>query len=301
MLFRSNGVLDAGEASAVTNALGQYTLAKGTGKLIAIGGVDTQSGAAITQLIAPDGYSVITPLTTLVAAGADLSSLLPAGMTAAQLATYDPQAALSSTTTRDQAAQLMASGQQVLAVLNTATALVSQVGNVSQSAALTTAVTQFAAATKTGGFSVTNANSVGTVLTGALAGTGADNNLINAAKTVLSNSVSMITANAVKDGSNVALARLTQTSMVADLKTLAAASPAEVAAQAAAIQTKYTTDLTATLKADTAAVAAIQSAKIAAASGLVLKADTYTTTAASLYDASVNVLANDSKIGRAHV
>ncbi len=62
-----DGILDAGEASDITNATGQFTLVDGSGDLALFGGTDVSTGLAFQGfLTAPEGSSVITPLTTLV-------------------------------------------------------------------------------------------------------------------------------------------------------------------------------------------------------------------------------------------
>ena len=64
-----NGLLDAGEVSTTTAADGTFTLVGGTGNLVMVGGTDVSTGLAfLGTLSAPSGSTVITPLTTLVAA-----------------------------------------------------------------------------------------------------------------------------------------------------------------------------------------------------------------------------------------
>jgi Ca2+-binding RTX toxin-like protein len=64
-----NGVLDAGEVFATTNADGTFTLTGGSGPLVMTGGTDISTGLAFTGTMkAPAGSTVVTPLTTLVAA-----------------------------------------------------------------------------------------------------------------------------------------------------------------------------------------------------------------------------------------
>ena len=64
-----NGVADAGEATATTNANGAYTLVGGSGILVATGGTDVSTGLAFTgRFEAPEGSTAITPLTTLAVA-----------------------------------------------------------------------------------------------------------------------------------------------------------------------------------------------------------------------------------------
>jgi VCBS repeat-containing protein len=62
-----NGQLDAGEASTVTNADGSFTLSGGSGPLVMFGGTDVSTGVSFTgTLSAPEGSTVVTPLTTLI-------------------------------------------------------------------------------------------------------------------------------------------------------------------------------------------------------------------------------------------
>ena len=66
----ANGVLDEGEPSVVTDALGNFSGLGGSGGvIIAFGGTDISTGKAFTgQLTAPGDATVVTPLTTLVQA-----------------------------------------------------------------------------------------------------------------------------------------------------------------------------------------------------------------------------------------
>ncbi|WP_340670738.1 VCBS domain-containing protein [Bradyrhizobium ottawaense] len=68
----NNGILDAGEAHTTTRADGSFTLAGGSGPLVSIGGVDISTGLQVAGVLrAPEGSTVITPLTTLIAALVD--------------------------------------------------------------------------------------------------------------------------------------------------------------------------------------------------------------------------------------
>ena len=63
-----NMILDAGEASTITDSAGNFTLTGGTGTLIAVGGTDITTGLPFGGILeAPAGSTVISPLTTLVA------------------------------------------------------------------------------------------------------------------------------------------------------------------------------------------------------------------------------------------
>ncbi|MGL3111436.1 VCBS domain-containing protein [Bradyrhizobium sp. BR 1432] len=72
----NNGILDAGEAFTTTRADGSFTLSGGSGPLVSIGGVDISTGLQVDGVLrAPEGSTVITPLTTLIAALIDSTSL----------------------------------------------------------------------------------------------------------------------------------------------------------------------------------------------------------------------------------
>lgn len=75
-----DGVWQAGEAKTTTDASGHFSLTGGSGPLVLEGGTDTVTGLAFMgHLTAPSGYSVVTPLTTLV------NALLPGNPTPAQV------------------------------------------------------------------------------------------------------------------------------------------------------------------------------------------------------------------------
>ncbi|MEM7443026.1 MAG: Ig-like domain-containing protein [Pseudomonadota bacterium] len=68
-----NGQQDAGEASATTDAAGNFVLADAEGRLILFGGIDVSTGLPfLGQLRAPAGSTVVTPLTTLIVVLMDL-------------------------------------------------------------------------------------------------------------------------------------------------------------------------------------------------------------------------------------
>jgi Ca2+-binding RTX toxin-like protein len=96
-------VLDAGEASTTTVANGQFTLVGDSGPLVLIGGTDMSTGLPFTGILtAPEGSTVVTPLTTLISALAELTGDVSAaedhvaaalGLTLPEgqsLTTYDP-------------------------------------------------------------------------------------------------------------------------------------------------------------------------------------------------------------------
>lgn len=109
-----NGLLDASEASDVTDATGVFSL-NAAGTLFAFGGIDTATGLPMkVRLSAPEHSIVITPLTTLLVAGANESKLLSAfGLTAGFGLTFgDPIGALLTGNT--DAAKVFVTGAKVM-------------------------------------------------------------------------------------------------------------------------------------------------------------------------------------------
>lgn len=79
-----NGVLDPGEASGVTDMQGAFALAGAVGPIVSIGGTDSSTGLPITYaLTAPEGATIITPLTTIAQALASSGASDPVGATLA--------------------------------------------------------------------------------------------------------------------------------------------------------------------------------------------------------------------------
>ncbi|HJV03242.1 MAG TPA: DUF4214 domain-containing protein, partial [Burkholderiaceae bacterium] len=134
-----NGAWDPGEAKAVTDALGHFTLENAKGTLIATGGTDSSTGLPSTVTHkAPAGSSVVNPLTTLqqafIESGQDahqaqqsVAALLGVELSAANLGAADPFAAAldtgASTATRAAALAL----QGAAAKLDMLVAVVAQV------------------------------------------------------------------------------------------------------------------------------------------------------------------------------
>ena len=82
-----NGVLDDGEVFTTTDIDGNFSLEGGSGPLVALGGTDVSTGLAFDGVLkAPEGATVITPLTTLV------QLLVETGETAADAETKVKQA-----------------------------------------------------------------------------------------------------------------------------------------------------------------------------------------------------------------
>ena len=73
--MNGNYTLDAGEESTTTTSTGGYTLNGSGGVIVATGGTDTTTNLSYTGVLAaPAGATVVTPLTTLLAANSSLSA-----------------------------------------------------------------------------------------------------------------------------------------------------------------------------------------------------------------------------------
>jgi hypothetical protein len=131
-----DGIQNADEASAITDANGTFKLINAKGSIVVSGGTDLSTGKAFAgTLKAPEGSSVITPLTTVQ------QGFIEAGQTPAQaeqsvakafgfdaskvdLTTYDPIAEVvkagTTSATSSIAAQMMASSAQIANFMVTA-------------------------------------------------------------------------------------------------------------------------------------------------------------------------------------
>ncbi|MDO8608907.1 MAG: cadherin-like domain-containing protein, partial [Phaeospirillum sp.] len=154
-----NGILDVGEASALTGIDGTFRLVGGHGPLGMTGGIDASTGVAFTGVLrATGGATVITPLTTLVAAlmaqgrsDAEATDLVQMafGLSAfADIAHLDPVAASRSAdpATATLAASVMAAGVLVQNTVLQAAAVLTGAG-VSGAAASASSVFNALAAT----------------------------------------------------------------------------------------------------------------------------------------------------------
>jgi len=132
--FSEDGVMDPGEARATTDANGNFTLIGGSGPLVMFGGIDVSTGLVFEgTLRAPEGSTVVTPLTTLMAvlidsgdaanpdAAQDLVKAAFGLSETIDLASFDPvQATLAGTVG---AAEVLAAGIQVQNAIVQVTAL----------------------------------------------------------------------------------------------------------------------------------------------------------------------------------
>lgn len=111
-----NGVMDPGEAGAMTNADGVFEIFDITQVQTATGGVDTGSGVSLDGVVlqSPAGASVISPLTTLLVAGASEAEVIAAfGLDSSiDLLSFDPQAAFGAGDAS--AAAVLGAGQMAL-------------------------------------------------------------------------------------------------------------------------------------------------------------------------------------------
>ena len=140
----NNGMLDAGEVSATTDADGNFTLFDGSGPLVMEGGTDISTGLAFTGVMrAPEGSTVVTPLTTLVAAIAgpgatsqdiaDANAIVLQGLgldSSIDLASFDPiKATVSSDPTQQTQGQAaVAAAVQIQNTIVQASSLLSGAG-----------------------------------------------------------------------------------------------------------------------------------------------------------------------------
>ena len=83
--LNTNGIVDAGETTTSTDASGNYSIDAGGAPLTVIGGIDISTGLPFEGILRglSSGTGSITPLTTIIAALADLGATDPEGQVAA--------------------------------------------------------------------------------------------------------------------------------------------------------------------------------------------------------------------------
>jgi VCBS repeat-containing protein len=245
-----NGVFDAGEASATTNADGSFTLHNAHGTLIMTGGTDISTGLTFAgTLKAPDGSTVVTPLTTLVTSLVDTAAangvVVTAADAAAQVATafgidpthidlttYDP---VPAAVTGDAAATaVLAAGVQVQSTV----AQISAVGASSSDVfgAIAGAITNAG----TGGTVDLSTNTTVASIVSDSGVTGAAADAVTSVVSAANNSIQSAT-----DVTQIAQAgQVAQGAATTDLAAAAASNFTDTT-QVAALQQHYVTDLSA--------------------------------------------------------
>ncbi|MEN9775426.1 MAG: Beta-glucanase precursor, partial [Pseudomonadota bacterium] len=182
-----NGVLDAGERSALTDASGKVTLVVDPdgGPIRSTGGTDLSTGQPVTNDFAsPADALVITPLTTLVSAamesGASLSQALADtrrafGLDAStDLMRLDPvEASMGTGAAAAQALKVKAAAVQVANLMDLGASLLDGAGSaVEGSAAMARAIAQAVKTASTAGVDLSSADQIKSVMVEASRGAG---------------------------------------------------------------------------------------------------------------------------------
>jgi VCBS repeat-containing protein len=132
-----SGVYQSGYATSTTDAEGNFTLDMGAqtaaGRIFVKDGIDAMTGQSVGQLMAPTGFGVISPLTTLLSLSNIDEATLKASLgidASINLATFDPIAAMKTGTAADIAAGelLFTKQQQVYAVIQSVAQLAEGAG-----------------------------------------------------------------------------------------------------------------------------------------------------------------------------
>jgi VCBS repeat-containing protein len=245
-----NGVFDAGEASATTNADGSFTLHNAHGTLIMTGGTDISTGLAFAgTLKAPGGSTVVTPLTTLVTsviasaalagtpvtatdAAAQVATAFGIDPTHIDLTTYDPVPAAVSGDTA--ATAVLAAGVQVQSTV----AQISAVG--ASSADVFGAIAGAITKAGTGGTVDLSTNTTVASIVSDSGVTGAAADAVTSVVSAANNSIQSAT-----DVTQIAQAgQVAQGAATTDLAAAAASNFTDTT-QVAALQQHYVTDLSA--------------------------------------------------------
>ncbi|MEZ5843276.1 MAG: hypothetical protein R3D27_06020 [Hyphomicrobiaceae bacterium] len=262
----NDGVLDPGEASTTTDALGNFTLFGGSGPLILFGGTDISTNTPFTgRMKAPEGSTVLTPLTTLVAEiagpGATAQDIaaandivlaglgLPSGV---DLSTLDPvTAALSSDPTiANVGSAAMAAAVQVQNTVAQSSALLTGAGASSSDAASDAVVASLAtqlsaAAGNSQTLNLADSGVITTTLTDAGAASGANattvaNTAAGAASVITASNTSVATAVTNATNPTELLTSLAQVSAVAQDDAATALNQAGQTGDTTAAESGYT-------------------------------------------------------------
>jgi hypothetical protein len=124
------GVFVNGYATAHTDALGHFSLdlngavqTTSVGRIVVMGGVDAMTGQSVGELLAPVGFGVISPLSTIIALSGMSETALKANLgisNSVNLATFDPVAAMKTGATPAEIAQgelVFTKQQQIYSVI----------------------------------------------------------------------------------------------------------------------------------------------------------------------------------------
>ena len=258
--------LGEGEVWATTDSLGAYTFNTAgniSGKIISLGGTDVTTGSAITMLQASAGSAYVTPISTAYVyaeagtAGAGATLLASMGLSAADL-TYDP-----TTSTAANADAVLTIGASMLSVVNSAATLASSIGGSGTTAAAATVFAEMAKLSGSDLAKLTGSDSslVGGVLTtlmnSTLTSVGVDAssystavNAASASTASVSAAVRGLSSAAIRSGELAQLAKAGQETLIADVKSLAAAAASgeDIIAKVTALSSNYASKNMATLK-----------------------------------------------------
>lgn len=260
-----DGFQDAGEAWTTTGANGAFFLENATGPLMMTGGTDVSTGDAFTgQLRAPEGSTVITPLTTLIASLVDDgSSVADAKSTVADalglssavnLTAYDPVAAVLAGDAN--AAAVMSAAIQVQNTVVQAAAALQGATSASDDASASAVFKALASTLKTQGssFDLGSASQITTVITAAAANASAtlDTSAISSITSIIESSNDSVAGLSGQSGATL-LASLTQVAKVAQGEAAsnikAAVDPNDNSVNLTDVTTGYTTGLNAKINA----------------------------------------------------
>ncbi|MCK1698913.1 VCBS domain-containing protein [Bradyrhizobium sp. 144] len=234
-----NGVYTAGEASAITAADGSFTLHDPHGTLIMTGGTDISTGLAFTgTLKAPDGATVVTPLTTLITSLA-VGNVTTAQATAQVAAAFGIDTSTSGIvlTAYDPVSAAVGGDQAATAVLSAGVQVQSTVAQISAVGATSSVFDAIAGAIKNVGPDGTIDLSVGSTVGNIVAASGVS----GTAADVVTGTVSAANDSIQAAGTVTQIAQAGQVAQGAATTELAAAAAGNFsdAAQLTAIQDHY--------------------------------------------------------------
>jgi len=292
-----DGVLDVGEASATTDATGNFALVNPVGPLVLSGGTDISTGQAfIGTLSAPAGSSVVTPITTLInavlasggatdAAAAQALVVTALGLpTGTDLTNFDPIAAANDGDTSNDAMAftVFQTGVQLQSTITLAAGLIDGSSGGGTTAAATSFVSAMTAQIVAGTpVNLSDTTQVATLITTADTGGNLDTTTITAAADLISGVNTLI-------GTQTEMTTVTQTQSVSLSVILTAVSDGTV-------DTTETDAYSGTNLTDTVAVAEVGVIAPSAGGGATSGDDTLTGTDAA--DTIFGLAGNDTISG----